>query len=258
MQRMGRRAAWKLPSITADGLKIFACITMFIQSIGIAVIEKGIINLDNYTQAELSQAMADDSSLMVAAGTGSVMQLIGGLSVPIFAYLLVEGFRHTSDFRKYMLSMFVFALVSEIPYDLANSQKLVDWSSQNSLVTMCICLLMVYFLDLFKEKKGIAVTLLRGTIVLCAVIWVTVLMAAYGLCMVLLTAVFYLFYSRNVLKTVLGMAASLLYVTGPLSFYGIWFYNEQRKDRLPKYVYYVFYPAHLLVLGVISCYLQAL
>ncbi len=256
MQKMGRRGAWRLPSITADGLKIFACITMLIQSIGIAVIEKGIINLDSYTQAELSQAMADYKNLMAAAGTGSVMQLIGGLSVPIFAYLLVEGFRHTSDFRKYLLSMFVFALASEIPYDLANSQKIVDWSSQNALVTMCICLLMVYFLDLFKEKKGIAIVLLRGTIVLCAVVWVTVLMAAYGLCMVLLTAVFYLLYSRNVLKTVLGMAISLLYVTGPLAFYGIWFYNEQRKDRLPKYVYYVFYPAHLLVLGVISCYLQ--
>ena len=99
MQKMGRRGAWRLPSITADGLKIFACITMLIQSIGIAVIEKGIINLDSYTQAELSQAMADDKNLMAAAGTGSVMQLIGGLSVPIFAYLLVEGFRHTSDFR---------------------------------------------------------------------------------------------------------------------------------------------------------------
>ena len=131
MQKMGRRGAWRLPSITADGLKIFACITMLIQSIGIAVIEKGIINLDSYTQAELSQAMADDKNLMAAAGTGSVMQLIGGLSVPIFAYLLVEGFRHTSDFRKYLLSMFVFALASEIPYDLANSQKIVDWSSQN-------------------------------------------------------------------------------------------------------------------------------
>lgn len=257
MPKTRRLTAWRLPSVTADGLKIFACITMLIQSIGITIIEKGIINLDQYTQQGLSEALADDGQLMVIAGTGSVMQLIGGLSVPVFAYLLVEGFRHTSDFRKYLLSMFVFAVISEIPYDLANSQKLVDWNSQNALVTMCICLLMLYFLDLFKEGKGIGVILLRVVIVLCAIVWVTVFVASYGLCMVLLTAVFYLFYSRNVLKTVLGMAASLLYVTGPLSFYCIWFYNEERKDRLPKYVYYVFYPAHLLLLGIIGCYLQA-
>lgn len=257
MPKTRRLTAWRLPSITADGLKIFACITMFIQSVGITIIEKGIINLGQYTQQELSEAMANDKNLMAAAGAGSVMQLIGGLSVPVFAYLLVEGFRNTSDFRKYLLSMFIFAIISEIPYDLANSQKIVDWGSQNGLVTMCICLLMLYFLDLFKEKKGVAINIFRAVIVLCAVVWVTVFVAAYGLCMVLLTAVFYLFYSRNVLKTVLGMAVSLLYVTGPLSFYGIWFYNEERKNRLPKYVYYIFYPAHLLVLGIISYYIKA-
>ncbi len=90
----------------------------------------------------------------------------------------------------------------------------------------------------------------RLTVILCAVCWVSLFRAAYGLCMVLLVAVFYIFYTRNVLKTILGMIISLLYVTGPLSFYGIWFYNEERKDKLPKYVYYAFYPLHLLVLGL--------
>lgn len=252
MQNIRRPRMWRLPSVSADGLKIFACIVMFIQSVGIAIIENGIIHLDNYTQAELSQALADDSHLMVLAGTGSVLQLIGGLAVPLFAYLLVEGFRNTSDFRKYLVSMLVFAVLSEIPYDLATSMEFIDWSSQNALFTMCICLLLLYFLDMFKNGKGIMYIIARLTIILCAVCWVSLFRAAYGLCMVLLVAVFYIFYSRNVLKTIIGMIISLLYVTGPLSFYGIWFYNEERKDKLPKYVYYAFYPLHLLVLGLIA------
>jgi len=247
-----RRGAWRLPSVTADGLKIFACAVMLVQSIGITIIEKGIIHLDSYTQAELSQALADDSHLMFLAGAGSVMQMIGGLAVPIFAYMLVEGFRNTSSFTKYLLNMFVFALISEIPYDLANSQKFLDMSGQNTLFSMCICLLMLYFLDMLKDKKGIAVSFAKFTIVLCAVLWVSLFRAAYGLCLVLLVADFYIFYSRNVIKTVLGMIASLLYVTGPLSFYGIWLYDEERKDTLPKYAYYAFYPLHLLVLGLIA------
>ncbi len=137
----------------------FACIVMFIQSVGIAIIENGIIHLGNYTQAELSQALADDSHLMVLAGTGSVLQLIGGLAVPLFAYLLVEGFRNTSDFRKYLVSMLVFAVLSEIPYDLATSIEFVDWSSQNALFTMCICLLLLYFLSMFKDGKGLCMLL---------------------------------------------------------------------------------------------------
>lgn len=250
--RMGRQGVvWKTPDITADGLKIFACIVMLIQTVGITIVENGLIHLDEYTQAELSRAMAEDSRLMSLAGVGSVMQLLGGLAVPIFAFLLVEGFLNTSAYRKYLLSMLFFALISEIPYDLAMSESLMDWSGQNALVTMCICLLMLYFLRMLKDRKGFASGAARALIVLGSVAWVTLLRAQYGFCMVLLTAVFYLFYSRNVLKTVLGILVSLLYVTGPLSFYGIWCYTGERKDKLPKYVYYAFYPVHLLVLGMI-------
>lgn len=255
MQKKERRGPWRTPSISADGLKIFAVIIMLMQNIGIAIIEKGLIHLDRYTRAELAQAMAKDSDLMTLAGVGSVMQLIGGLAVPIFAFLLVEGFQKTSNYGKYLLSMVTFALISEIPYDLANSQKLIDWSSQNALVTMCICLLMLYFLKLFEDKKGIIYKVACFTMVLCGVVWVTLFRAEFGLCMVLLVAVFYLFRARNALKTFLGMIVSLLYVTGPLSFYGIWCYTEERKDKLPKYTYYIFYPLHLLVLGLIAKYI---
>ncbi len=246
-----RRGPWRTPNVTADGLKIFATIIMLIQNIGIIVIEKGIIRLDGYTQSQLSEAMAKDPKLMTLAGVGSVMQLIGGLAVPIFAFLLVEGFLKTSSYGRYLISMVVFAVISEIPYDIATSHKIVDQSSQNALVTMCMCLLMLYFLRMFEEKKGIMYTIARLIIILCAIVWVTLFKAQFGLCMVLLTAIFYLFYSKNALKTFLGMLASLLYVTGPLSFYGIWCYTEERKDILPKYVYYVFYPLHLLVLWAI-------
>ncbi len=249
---LGRRGiVWKTPTVTADGLKMFACLVMFIQSIGIVVVEKGIIHLSQYTQQELSQALAEDSHLMFLAGLGSVLQLIGGLALPIFAFLLVEGFRHTSSYRKYLFSVAGFALLSEIPYDIAMGQKLVDWSSQNALVSMSICLVMLYILRLLRNKKGILSRMAEIVVVACAVFWAALLRAEYGLCLVLLAAVFYLFYTRNVLKTILGIIISLLYVTGPLAFYGIWCYNEVRKDRLPKYAYYFFYPLHLLGLALL-------
>ena len=97
----GRRGiVWKTPDITADELKMFACIVMLIQTVGIAVIEKGLIHLDQYTQESLNQAMSQDSRLMTLAGIGSIMQLIGGMAIPVFAFLLVEGFRNTSDYKK--------------------------------------------------------------------------------------------------------------------------------------------------------------
>ena len=253
---MGRRGiVWKTPDITADGLKMFACIVMLIQSIGIVIIEKGLIHLEQYTQTGLNEAMAQDSHLMTLAGMGSVMQLIGGMAVPVFAFLLVEGFKYTSDYRKYLLIMGLTAVASEIPYDWAMSGKLLDMSGQNALIGTCICLMMLKCLDFFKQVTGICGMLLKMFVVLAAVIWVSMARAEFGLCMVLLVAVFYLFDTKNILKTVLGCVISLMYVTGPIAFYGIWCYNSERKNRIPKYVYYAFYPLHLLVLGMIAKFL---
>ena len=117
---MGRRGVvWKTPDITADGLKIFAWVVMTLQYVGVIIVEKGIIRLDQYTQEELSTAMAEDSHLMMQAGVGSILQLLGGMAIPLFAFLLVEGFRSTSNYRKYLITVGAFALISEIPYDFA-------------------------------------------------------------------------------------------------------------------------------------------
>ena len=249
----GRRGiVWKTPDITADGLKMFACIVMLIQTVGIAVIEKGLIHLDQYTQESLNQAMSQDSRLMTLAGIGSIMQLIGGMAIPVFAFLLVEGFRNTSDYKKYLITMIITALVSEIPYDLAICGKVWDLSSQNAMITMCICLIMLKCMELFSNSSGFAGSMVRILIMIAAIVWVSIFRAEYGLCMVLLVTVFYVFDTKNVLKTVLGCIISLMYVTGPIAFYGIWCYNGERKDRINKYVYYAFYPLHLLVLGVIA------
>ena len=223
----GRRGiVWKTPDITADGLKMFACITMLIQTVGIAIIEKGLIHLDQYTQES-----------------------------PVFAFLLVEGFRNTSDYKKYLIMMAVTALVSEIPYDLSICGKVWDFSSQNAMITMCICLIMLKCLDLFKETSGFTGGMLKVLILIAAIVWVSIFRAEYGLCIVLLVFVFYVFETRNVLKTVLGCIISLMYVTGPIAFYGIWCCTGERKDHINKYVYYAFYPLHLLVLGVIANYI---
>ena len=127
--------------------------------------------------------------------------------------------------------------------------KFFDLSGQNALVSMLVSLLMLYFLRMVKERGGIAGAFFKALIVFCALAWVTVLRGAYGLCVVGLVAIFYLFYHRNGWKIFLGALVSLLYVTGPLAFYGVWCYDGLRKDSIPKYAYYWFYPVHLLVLG---------
>lgn len=255
--RGNRGIVWKTPDITADGLKMFACIVMFIRTIGIVVIEKGMIHLESYTQSSLNEAMAQDSRLMTLAGLGAVFQLAGGLAIPIFAFLLVEGVRNTSDYKKYLLAMLGTALLSELPYDLAMSGKILDFSGQNGMFTMTICLILLKCLELTGSISGAAGKLVRFLEILAAVLWTSLFKSEYGLCMVLLTAVFYVFYTKNVIKTILGGAISLMYVTGPLAFYGLWCYNGERKNRINKYLYYAVYPISLLVAFILAKGLNA-
>lgn len=257
MDTLGRRnVVWRMPTVTQDGLKIFACGMMLLYDAAAAVVENGIIGVGNYTQAELSAAMETDSQLMGWATVDAALVLLGGLALPLFAYLLVEGFLHTSGYRGYLLRVIIFACISELPYNLAIQGSLFDFSSQNALFTVALCLLMLYFLSMLKEKKGFTGVLLKALVVACGVVWALLFRMQHGLAMVLLTAIFYLFHEKTGVKTVLGILVSLLYTSAPLAFYGIYCCNEERTDRFPKYAYYIFYPAHLLVLWILSAALR--
>lgn len=257
MDTIGRRnVVWRTPTVTEDGLKIFTCLMLLLYDAAAAVVENGIIGVGNYTQAELSAAMEADSALMGWATVDAACVLLGSLALPLFAYLLVEGFLHTGSYQRYLLRVAAFALISEIPYDLAIQGSILDFSSQNSLLTVAICLLMLYFLRMLKEKKGFVGVLLKALIVICGVVWVMLFRAQHGLAMVLLTAVFYLFHEKMGVKFTLGILISLLYTSAPLAFYGIYCCNEERTERFPKLAYYIFYPAHLLALWGIAAVLS--
>lgn len=247
------RGLWTLPSVSGTGLKNFATIMMVIGTFAVAVLENGSIHLSSYTQAELNDAMAADSNLMFQAGMASIMELLASMALPLFTFLLVEGFLHTTDLKKYCARIAMLAVISEIPYDLAFNGKWTDFSGQNPVLGLLICLVMLACLRYIKEHKhGAVCALLEILIVLCAVTWVSLIRAQYGFCIVLLAAVFYLFREKNGLKILLGILISLLYVAAPLAFFGIWCYNGDRKDPLPRYTYYALYPIHLLILWLIG------
>ena len=238
--------------MNGTNLKIYACITMVFYTVSMSVIQNGLIHVDRYTGQELSDALAADPDLMMLSGWASVFQLIGGLAVPVFAFLLVEGFQHTASFRRYLLTMLAFAVVSEVPYDLAIHNTLWDMDGQNPLLTLVISLIMLYALRLFSAQKGAATRVVQGLIILAAILWCTLLSTGFGLCTVLLAAIYYLAYDKSGVKILLGCAVSVMYVTGPFSGYALWNYNGERGWNKNKYLFYAFYPLHLLLCALIA------
>ena len=82
-------------------------------------------------------------------GTETLIQIrqngraVGRMAFVLFAYLIVEGFIHTRSRLKYLLRLTLLALVSEIPFDLAFSEKMFDSTGQNTIFTLCIGVLVL-------------------------------------------------------------------------------------------------------------------
>ena len=78
---------------------------------------------------------------------------IGRLAMPIFAFCIAEGYAHTRDKRKYLLRMGIFALVSEIPFDLAFEGK-IGLGHQNIMLTFFLSILALMLYDAIRGSDG--------------------------------------------------------------------------------------------------------
>lgn len=245
MEAQGRR---RLPQLEATGvtLKWYACITLLFYSLSMTVLQRGLLGIEQQRFGELRQMMAGDARFMVLSSWAVVFQLLGGLGIPVVAFLLVEGFVHTKNYTAYLLRLLLFGLVSEIPFDYAMTGKCFYWGSQNLLFTLAVGLVMLYGLRLFAAGKGVKVL-----IVLAAAAWCLMLKTQFGLWMILLIAVYYLMYDRRE-KLLVGGILSLAYVSAPLSNFVLKRYNHQLGPHPWKYGFYALYPAHWLLLGLIT------
>ena len=184
----------RLPHIdvTATTLKWYGCITMLFYAVSMSVIQNGMLHVSRFSNTELREMWAADADLMVLSSWAAVFQLLGGLAVPVFAFLLVEGFLHTKSFRRYLLRMLLFALVSEVPFDFAMGGKLIDRTQQNMLFTLAVGLIMLYGMKTFSVSRVVQVL-----VAVAAVFWCALMKTQFGLCMILLIAAYYLLRDKK-------------------------------------------------------------
>lgn len=203
---------------------------------------------------------------------------VGRLAFPIFAFLLVEGYFHTRNLKKYVLRLLIFAIISEIPFNLAVSGSLVYPFHQNVLWTFLMSLGLIHWNEKMKQKSAAVRIMVAILSALLGCIAGLITFTDYLHGGILMVLAFYFFRERNWVNRVMQLmwfAIINLEILGGLSYeitlFGstfffpqqgfallalvpIWFYRGNPGLRSPvlKWTNYFFYPVHLLILGLLA------
>ncbi len=237
-------------------LKWIAMITMLIDHIGAVVMEYGLYY----------QGGAVPFRRLLENGNGQwlyvlqrLMRMIGRPSFLLYSFLLVEGFIHTRSRKRYALQMLLFALISEIPFDMAASNRIFYLGYQNVFFEFLIGLAVLAGMEqaLIRGKTPLAVEAGKILAVALGCMAAVLIQCDYDYIGIIIIAAFYEFHEnragRSMSAAVLGglETMDLNYGVGALAAIPIWFYNGKRGKQRFKYLFYWFYPVHLTVLVLI-------
>lgn len=228
----------KLKFLDGSMLKLIAIITMLI---------------DHAALILLSGTEFANSPLLSLGGKQITLYFIlrkaGRLAFPIFCFLVTEGFIHTKNFKKYLLSLSLFALISEIPFDLMISNKFLYIGKQNIYFTLALGVIALWVI---KNTKRSFERFIFLALILAAAI---VLKVDYGYLGVMLIILIYVLREKPAVQAALALPMLSGGYAALCAFVPINMYNGKRgfiKGKFLKYFFYAFYPLHIICLLLIK------
>lgn len=189
------------------------------------------------------------------------MRIFGRIAFPLFCFFLVQGFIDTNNLNYYFFRLFLFACISEIPFDLFIYHRMISFRGQNCMFTLFISLIVLYGISKVSDSK-ISIFIL----ILCGSCLAIILKTDYSYLGVLLTSVMYIWKEEPlnlflILCVVMGVQGGL----NPWEIIALPFillYHPkkknapltQKKPAFQRYFFYWFYPAHMLCLFLFDVY----
>ena len=205
------------------------------------------------------------------------MTYLGRLAFPIFAFQISEGFFHSADRKRYAKRLLLFALLSEVPFDLIYGGTVLYPFHQNVMFTLLLGLLACCAIDRASRERT-AKAILRGTLSVAGLFLLSLVgMVDYGWRGMLTVVAFYVLRdfpgawlaqaAALVLLNIVNFMGQTIPVLGwdfptqgfaVLSLLPIWLYNGRRGGggKALQYAFYAFYPAHMLVLYLLFSLLR--
>ena len=231
----------KMRFLSGSWLKLIAVVLMFID-------HATLILLKDVPSFHAPLLQLGNKALTVY----EILRQIGRPAFPIFCFLVAEGYVHTGNRKKYGRNLLIFALLSEIPYNLMLGGQVLHPASQNVFVTLFLGFL---FMEIWNrdwpELWKILAFLVVAALALAA-------RSDYGIRGAVLVLLMYALRERKPLRMILAYPMLSGGAAAFMAFVPISLYNGQRgfiRGKWMKYAFYMFYPVHILLLWIVKQYL---
>ena len=175
----------------------------------------------------------------------SIMLFFGRFAFPIYCFLITEGYIHTHDRKKYGLSLLLFAVISEIPWNLEHCNALL-YESQNVFFTLFLGYTAICIHEKFKDETNKQIFGMAVVFAVCIVI-----NADYGVLGAALILVMYALRGHKAAQAFIGAGMMSQPIPCALAFVPINMYNGERgfiRGKIFKYLFYALYPGHILLI----------
>ena len=203
---------------------------------------------------------------------------VGRLAFPIYAFMIVEGYFHTKNIKKYVGRLLLFAVLSEIPFNLAMGSSLFYPIHQNVLWSFLLSIGLIRWNENVKEKHLLK-RILVGTASVCIGYLVGLITFVDFYHAGVLSVLAFYFFRKKQWWCYLGQLICLWYIHvemlggffyevqilgqtywiarqgfALLALIPIWLYRGKQgyHSKALQYGYYAFYPVHLLILGLLK------
>ena len=210
-------------------------------------------------------SMVFDHTGYIIFGNFSWMNYIGRLAFPIFAFCITEGYEHTSNLKKYFYRLFLFAIISQIPYMMFLSVFTNNIWHLNILFTLILGL---FAITIYEKINNHYLGILFVT--LCSIV-AQFLFFDYGWFGIAIIFIFHIFKNKIIWMNLFFILATFVnyfykYVTTfrieylfiiffcCLSLIPINTYNGKKGTNI-KYLLYLFYPLHLIILYLVHVFI---
>lgn len=181
----------------------------------------------------------------------NLFDILGRIAFPIFMFLLVEGFFQTRNRKKYLLTLLIFGVISEVPFDMFSTSTFYNPNWSNIMFTLAMVLAMIWIIDTLKAKMPKALWYIVSILIVAVTCLIAMNLGVdYEHHAILIGYFFYIFHERQLLAIPFSFISMYKEPWALLGFALNLTYNGERGKQF-KIFNYCFYPAHLLILGIL-------